>query len=232
MEAVKADFMSMIVHDLRSPLAGILAGSDILKGGMAGALNSDQLQVCDILQSSSRRLMSLVNEVLDMSRIEAGRLTLHRGLGDPRSVVQRAVDETRFLAGEKGITLKAEISSEEFPPLHVDNEKVEQVLINLCTNAIKFTPSEGSVTVRALPSKTGVTFEVTDTGAGLTADEQAMLFEKYSKLSGSRKAEIKGTGLGLFICKSIVEAHGGTIGVTSEPGKGSTFRFTLPRSAS
>ncbi|MHC4923071.1 MAG: hybrid sensor histidine kinase/response regulator [Planctomycetota bacterium] len=228
MEAVKADFMSMIVHDLRSPLAGILAGSDILKGGMAGDLTEDQEQVVEILQSSSKRLMSLVNEVLDMSRIEAGRLTLHKGLGDPKAMVRRAVDETKFLAGEKGITLDAEISADPFPGMLLDNEKVEQVLINLCTNAIKFTPSGGSVTVRTLPAKKGVRFEVCDTGPGLSQEEKAFLFEKYSKLAGKRKAELKGTGLGLFICKSIVEAHGGTIDVDTEPGKGSTFHFTLP----
>ncbi len=105
---------------------------------------------------------------------------------------------------------------------------MEQVLINLLTNAIKFTPVEGSVTVKAEADRGGVRFSVTDTGQGLSEEEQSQLFQKYSKLSGSRKAELKSTGLGLFICKSVVEAHGGTIGVTSAPGKGSTFHFLLP----
>lgn len=227
MEAVKADFMSMIVHDLRSPLAGILAGADILKGGLAGELSEDQLQVVDILSSSSKRLMTLVNEVLDMSRIEAGRLTLHRGPTMVPAMVRRALDETRFLAGERNLKVESKVDPDA-PILHVDQEKVEQVLINLLTNAIKFTPVGGSVSLDATKAKGGVLFEVSDTGPGLSPEEQGQLFQKYSELAGRKKAELKGTGLGLFICKSVVESHGGAIGVTSEPGKGSCFHFTLP----
>jgi signal transduction histidine kinase/CheY-like chemotaxis protein len=226
-EAVKADFMSMIVHDLRSPLAGILAGSDILKGGLAGELNDDQKQVVEILGSSSKRLMTLVNEVLDMSRIEAGRLSLHRSSAHPDAMVRRTVDETRFLAGEKNQVLDFAAAA-DLPELNCDQEKVEQVLINLVTNAIKFTPVGGKVHVAAESVKGGIRFTVSDTGPGLTPEEQGHLFQKYSELAGRRKAELKGTGLGLFICRSIVEAHGGTIGVTSAPGKGSSFHFMLP----
>ncbi len=231
MEAVKADFMSMIVHDLRSPLAGILAGTEILTGGLAGELSADQKQIVDILSGSSRRLMGLVNEVLDMSRIEAGRLSLHREIVSPGDAVRRAVEESRFIAGEKSQNLKAEVP-EGLPPVDADREKIEQVLLNLVTNAVKFTPVKGSVTVRAALDRTGgkrwVRFEVADTGPGLNAEEQTKLFQKYSELEGRKKAELKGTGLGLFICKSIVEAHGGVIGAESEPGKGSTFHFRIP----
>jgi signal transduction histidine kinase/CheY-like chemotaxis protein len=226
-EAVKADFMSMIVHDLRSPLAGILAGSDILKGGMAGELNDDQKQVVEILASSSRRLMALVNEVLDMSRIEAGRLQLHRGPAAPEAMIKRAVDETKFLAGEKSQILDYAVAA-GVPELHADQEKVEQVLINLVTNAVKFTPVGGRLKVTAEAVKGGVRFAVEDTGPGLSAEEQGHLFEKYSELAGRRKSELRGTGLGLFICRSVVEAHGGTIGVTSNVGQGSTFHFVIP----
>jgi signal transduction histidine kinase/CheY-like chemotaxis protein len=226
-EAVKADFMSMIVHDLRSPLAGILAGSDILKGGMAGELNDDQKQVVEILASSSKRLMALVNEVLDMSRIEAGRLQLHRSEARPEPMVKRAVDETKFLAGEKSQILDYAVAA-GLPDLHADQEKVEQVLINLVTNAVKFTPVGGRLKVTADPVKGGVKFAVSDTGPGLTPEEQGHLFEKYSELAGRRKSELRGTGLGLFICRSVVEAHGGTIGVDSTVGQGSTFHFTIP----
>ena len=226
-EAVKADFMSMIVHDLRSPLAGILAGADILKGGMAGELNDDQKQVVEILSSSSRRLMSLVNEVLDMSRIEAGRLSLHRAPTPPSAVVRRAVDEIRFIAGEKEQAVETAVP-DGLPELDADQEKVEQVLVNLLTNAIKFTPVKGKVRVEAAALKDAVQFSVLDTGPGLAEQERKHLFQKYSELAGRKKAELKGTGLGLFICKSVVEAHGGVIGVDSEPGKGSVFRFTIP----
>ncbi len=227
MEAVKADFMSMIVHDLRSPLAGILAGADILKGGLAGELTEDQIQVVDILCSSSKRLMTLVNEVLDMSRIEAGRLSLRKGKAQPSAMVRRALDETRFIAGEKDLQVSSGVP-DGLPALHADQEKLEQVLINLLTNSIKFTPSGGKVVVNLSSTKQGVRFEVTDTGPGLTVDEQKQLFQKYSELAGRKKADLKGTGLGLFICKSVVEGHGGIIGVQSEVGKGSTFHFTIP----
>ena len=226
-EAVKADFMSMIVHDLRSPLAGILAGADILKGGMAGELNDDQKQVVEILSSSSRRLMSLVNEVLDMSRIEAGRLTLHRSSTPPSAIVRRAVDEIRFIAGEKEHAIETSVP-DGLPELDADQEKVEQVLVNLLTNAIKFTPVKGKVRVEVTALKDAVQFAVRDTGPGLAEQERKHLFQKYSELAGRKKAELKGTGLGLFICKSVVEAHGGVIGVDSEPGKGSLFHFTIP----
>jgi signal transduction histidine kinase/CheY-like chemotaxis protein len=226
-EAVKADFMSMIVHDLRSPLAGILAGSDILKGGMAGELNDDQKQVVEILASSSKRLMALVNEVLDMSRIEAGRLQLHRATCAPSAIVRRAVDETKFLAGEKSQILDCAVA-EGVADLYADQEKIEQVLINLVTNAVKFTPVGGKLKVTAEPVKNGVRFAVSDTGPGLSPEDQGHLFEKYSELAGRRKSELRGTGLGLFICRSVVEAHGGTIGVESALGQGSTFHFVIP----
>ncbi len=226
-ESVKADFMSMIVHDLRSPLAGILAGSDILKGGMAGELNDDQKQVVEILASSSRRLMALVNEVLDMSRIEAGRLQLHRASTAPATMVKRAVDETKFLAGEKSQILDYTVQ-DGVPELFADQEKVEQVLINLVTNAVKFTPVGGRLQVAAEAVKGAVRFSVKDTGPGLSAEERGHLFEKYSELAGRRKSELRGTGLGLFICRSVVEAHGGVIGVDSVVGEGSCFHFTIP----
>jgi signal transduction histidine kinase len=183
--------------------------------------------VVEILCSSSRRLMALVNEVLDMSRIEAGRLSLHRSSAAPESMVRRAADETRFLAGEKEQTLEWEVAP-GLPMLDADQEKVEQVLINLVTNAVKFTPVKGKVRVTAEAVKGGVKFTVADTGPGIGEEELKHLFQKYSELAGRRKADLKGTGLGLFICKSVVEAHGGAIGVESQVGKGSVFHFTLP----
>lgn len=154
-------------------------------------------------------------------------MQLHRGPARPDSMVKRAVDETRFLAGEKNQTLESAVA-QGLPDLHADQEKVEQVLINLVTNAVKFTPVGGKVAVRAEAVKGGVKFQVSDTGPGLSEEEQGHLFQKYSEMAGRRKAELRGTGLGLFICKSVVEAHGGTIGVVSATGKGSTFHFTLP----
>jgi signal transduction histidine kinase len=221
----------MIVHDLRSPLAGILAGTEILMGGLAGELTDDQRQIVEILTGSSRRLMSLVNEVLDMSRIDAGRLNLHREDFAVQEAVRRVADESRFIAGEKSIGLEYTVAP-EVGLLNADREKLEQVLINLVTNAVKFTPVGGKVTLRVRldGDRKGnfIRFEVEDTGPGLTDEERSKLFQKYSELEGRKKAELKGTGLGLFICKSIVEAHGGTIGVESTPGEGSLFHFRLP----
>ena len=136
-------------------------------------------------------------------------------------------DEIRFIAGEKEQAVETDLPA-GLPDVDADQEKVEQVLVNLLTNAIKFTPVKGKVRVEVSAVKDAVQFVVRDTGPGLAEQERKHLFQKYSELAGRKKSELKGTGLGLFICKSVVEAHGGVIGVDSEPGKGSVFHFTIP----
>ncbi len=228
METVKSDFTSMLVHDLRSPLSGILAGADLLADSRTAKLSRDQGEIVEIIKSSGRKLLGLVNDILDVRKIEAGRLSLNRRDVNPGALLEHMKGATNFLAREKGIVLETVVEGDP-PAISVDSEKLEQVLQNLLSNAVKFTPAGGKITMRAQAAGSGVRFEVVDSGSGIKPEERERLFRKYTEVSGTRRSEtMKSTGLGLFICKSIVEAHGGTIGVDSTPGAGATFWFVIP----
>lgn len=234
LERTKADFMAMLVHDLRSPLAGI---KDVIeffreleKSG--GTLTSDHFTLLAASQESAERMLQLINNLLDLSKFEAGKITLNKEPLSVRKVVEKAAKQMEFQFRQRKITLRTDVA-EDLPDVTADASKISQVLMNLLSNALKFSGSGGTVTISVSPTnrgaggQDGVAVAITDTGMGIPQEEIPGIFQRYKQASSARRVRQKGTGLGLAICKLIVEAHGGQIGVTSEPGK-TTFRFTLP----
>jgi signal transduction histidine kinase len=170
-------------------------------------------------------LQNLVDDILDIMRLQSGKIELKRVLVSIIPLVEHIIEQHRLLAEERGLTL-----SHVLPPfdeeVFADPERLELVFANLITNAVRHTPSGGSIKIRALPDEEFIRFEVTDTGEGIPKEYQAQIFDKYFQVPGSIR---KGTGLGMAIAKNIIAAHGGEIGLTSDPSQGSTFWFTLPK---
>ncbi len=224
---MKNEFVSMVSHELRTPLTSIKGYVDLIVDGEAGEINAVQREFLEIVQENSDRLVSLINDLLDISRIESGRVHLRIEPLDPRDVVSGVIDTFRTYAEQSGLTLIADIEP-DLPRVAADADRVGQVLMNLTSNAVKYSPGGGSVTIRAARDGDFVNLGVSDTGIGISEDDQRQLFTKFFRVDSSLTREIGGTGLGLSICKSVVELHGGTIWVTSAEGEGSTFTFSLP----
>jgi signal transduction histidine kinase len=222
----KSEFFANMSHELRTPLNAILGYTELILDNIYGNVPEKIQEVLKRLEKSGRHLLGLINDVLDLSKIEAGQLTLFLNDYSMQEVVQSVVKSVESLAEEKNLDLKVSVS----PDLTVgkgDEQRLTQVLLNLVGNAIKFT-EEGKVKVEVTSSNNKFFVAVSDTGPGLSAADQQRIFEEFQQADSSSTREKGGTGLGLSISKKIVEMHGGRIWVGSTLGKGSTFRFTLP----
>lgn len=226
---MQADFAAMIAHDLRSPLMNISGAAEVIMNGTFGGVTEEQKQWLARISSNSRSLVNLVSDFLDIAKLEAGFVDLRMELLNPSDLIENAMHNFLILAREKQIALVNSVSR-VVPSVRGDRRRLDQVMGNLLSNAIKFTPKGGKIEVGAEPADDGahVVVWVRDTGIGIPFAETASLFEKYRQGSNIRDSGNAGTGLGLVICKMVVQAHGGRIWVESEPGKGSTFRFSLP----
>ena len=223
LDRLKSNFVNSVSHELRTPLTSIMGYSEFLEDEIGGTLAPEQQKFVAQIQAGTQRLQRLVDDLLDFARIDAGTFTLRIAEAD---FCARAREVAASVQPQmEGAHLTLAVACEGPLLLAMDPQRIGQVLINLLSNALKFTPEGGRITVRARPEAGGVRCEVTDTGVGIAADDLPKLFQRFSQLPGSQAG---GTGLGLSICKALVEAHGGTIGVESEPGRGSTFWFTLP----
>ncbi|MGE5707552.1 MAG: PAS domain S-box protein [Bacteroidota bacterium] len=231
-DTLKDQFLSIVSHELRTPINVVLGLGSVLDDEVAGPLTDRQHDYLKKMLGAAEGLLSLVNDLLDMSRIQAGRFTITPRPMALQEVVEQVVENLRPLAGQKSQTLLDELTEltklTNLPPVMADEQRIGQVLTNLINNSIKFTPAGGTIRVRARVEGQAIRVEVEDTGIGIAPEEIPKLFHRFSQLESGSKA--KGFGLGLSIAKAIVEAHGGQIGVESEPGKGSTFWFTLPLS--
>lgn len=223
----KTSFFSIINHEMRTPLTSILGYADLLLLG--SELSEKQRNIVGIIQESGQRLLGLVNNLLDISRIEAGCMTVSPEPVALRSIVEDALGMIRPLADQKHIVLHVDIPS-DLPLVHADPRKTSQVLINLLSNAVKYTSPAGLITVRSYLSEDRATVctDVADTGIGIPPEELPHIFDRFSRVESKRLSGTIGTGLGLAISKGLVEAHGGQIWAESEEGKGSCFHFTLP----
>lgn len=218
---VKSEFMAGITHELRTPLHTIMGFSDLLKEELEGPLNETQRSFVEHIRKDSEHLLNLINDVLDLSRIEVGGLQLHTEPLTLDAAISAAVNGMRTHAEAKGVSLVIQ----PFNGLRViaDPIRLHQILYNLLGNAVKFTPAGGEVRVSAIDQGTTARVTITDTGVGIPLEEQPHIFERFYQVGYTTG----GAGLGLAICKQLVEMHAGTIGVQSEPGKGSRFYFTL-----
>jgi len=223
---LKSNFLTTMSHELRTPLNAIVGFADLLARHTAGPLTQKQERFVRHVKESSRHLLALIDDILDLSKIEAGRLDLNFE-GFPLNVAADEVLSTiRPLAAAKEIDLTTDLSCDL--SLHADRVRVKQMLYNLLSNAIKFTPARGSVRLAANPIDVAVHITVIDTGSGIPYEEHEAIFETFHRCLMSTQDVCEGTGLGLSITKLLVEQHGGTIWVESEPGKGSQFHLTLP----
>jgi two-component system sensor histidine kinase GlrK len=225
-DKMKSDFFSSMSHELRTPLTSIKEGISLLREGVGGAVPEKQKRLLAILSEESKRLIDLVNSLLDLSKMEAGMMTYTFQPGNLAPLIERATTEVIPLIEARKITLKTKID-EKLPVIKIDREKILQVLRNLIGNAVKFTPEGGQVRVVARLMNRGVEVSVSDTGPGITKESLTTIFEKFHQAPFKHSGSIKGTGLGLAIVKHVITAHGGRVWAESEPGQGSSFIFIL-----
>ena len=225
----KSEFLANMSHELRTPLNSILGFSQLLLEGDGGVLSSDQRQDVEIISQNGQHLLSLINDLLDISKLEAGKAQLHRGEVDMESLVSECVQSVSSLAKTKHLELTSNVST-EVGTVYADGPKLKQVLLNLLGNAIKFTETGG---VRVLVERQGTDLRVTvrDTGIGVPAEDVERIFESFQQGNSSMSGNYQGTGLGLAISRRLVEMHGGRIWIKSTAGQGSTFCFTIPQRA-
>jgi signal transduction histidine kinase len=214
-------------HELRTPLNAIIGFSEVLLEKMFGEVNEKQLDYLNDIHSSGRHLLSLINDILDLSKIEAGRMDLELVTFDLSAALSNAMTLVRERAQRHGIALALEVDP-RLGEVTADERKCKQILLNLLSNAVKFTPDGGRISVRATPDTDKVEIAVADTGIGIAKHDQNAVFEEFKQVGGDYTRKAEGTGLGLALTKRFVELHGGTIRLESEPGKGSTFTFTIP----
>ena len=222
----KSDFLANMSHELRTPLNAIIGFSQVLREGMVGDVNEKQLEYLDDILSSGHHLLSLINDVLDLSKVEAGQVELELAPFSLQEALERGVAMVRERALQDGVfvTLAA---NPDVDVVSGDERRIRQVIFNLLSNAVKFTPSGGAVDVRTTRANGEVSVSVADTGPGIAAEDLRRVFEEFQQTeAGIERGE--GTGLGLALSKRLVELHGGRIWVDSELGRGSTFVFTLP----
>jgi len=222
----KSEFLANMSHELRTPLNAIIGFSEVLSERMFGDINEKQAEYLRDILESGQHLLSLINDILDLSKIEAGRMELEPADFDLPSAIDNTLSLVRERAHRRGITLDRTLD-ERLGMIHADERKVKQVLLNLLSNALKFTPEGGRIHVRADVHQGDAEISVTDTGIGISPEDQAAVFEEFRQVGAAAK-KVEGTGLGLAISRKFIELHGGSIRVESQSGKGSTFTFTLP----
>ncbi len=228
---VKTRFLASVTHELRTPLNLIINNMDFMRIGAFGDVNADQISRLDQTIRSAEHLLFLINDLLDVSKIEAGEMELFIQHGDIYPVVEDALDAAKMQLEKDGdkairVTIESHVA-EDLPQIPMDSRRIRQVLNNLLSNAVKFT-QEGTVSLTVKHEGEVIRFDVTDTGIGIPDDEKAKLFQAFERTSRAKELGIEGTGLGLPITRFFVQQHGGTIEVDTTMGKGTTFRFTLP----
>jgi signal transduction histidine kinase len=223
----KSKFVSLVTHELRIPMTSIKGYTDLLRQKAAGPVNDQQIHFLDIIRNNVDRMAILVSELSDISRIEAGRMKLECAFISLAGYIEEAGQNLLHKLEEKNQTLETSIA-DNLPRVYADSIRVVQILTNLMSNAWKYTPEGGTISVRAIPADSYVKIEVHDNGVGISPEDQAMLFTQFFRSEDPVVRDQQGWGLGLSITKRLVEMMGGEIGVSSRLNEGSLFWFTLP----
>jgi CheY-like chemotaxis protein len=223
---MKTQFLANMSHELRTPLNAIMNFTRFMSKERYGSLTERQQELQQRVLFNADHLLGLINDILDLAKIEAGHMDLMREETDLTPLLQGVMSTTVGLTKDKGLALETDIA-EDLPPVFIDKTRIRQVLLNLLSNAAKFTDA-GSITLSAQPNNGFVTIAVCDTGIGIPFDQQRLVFEEFRQVQGDLSRSYQGTGLGLPISRRLVELHGGTMWLTSEPGHGSVFSFTVP----
>lgn len=226
--ASKNKLLGIVAHDLRNPLASIRGLADFLADGTVGEITPDQLDLVKTIQETSQSMLTMVNELLDISVIESGELKIHQEIRPIAELLNKSVYLNNINAAKKGSRIELEGIDAE-TELHIDGDKIKQVIDNLLSNAIKFSPPNSVIHVSVERSEQGCSVLVRDQGPGIPDSERHKLFKDFSQTSVKPTAGEKSTGLGLAICKRIMESHGGSIAAENSPTGGSVFRITFPR---
>jgi signal transduction histidine kinase len=222
----KSDFLANMSHELRTPLNAIVGFSQVLKQKLFGPVNQKQDEYLDDILSSADHLLALINDILDLSKVESGQVELEKGLFSLREALERGVVMVRERATKNGVELTL-VPDPEVEMVNADRRRIRQVVFNLLSNAVKFTPAGGNVEVSSAQRNGEVLVSVADTGPGIAPEDHERIFEEFQQTDlGAEQRE--GTGLGLALSKKLIELHGGRLWVESEVGQGSTFTFTLP----
>ena len=225
---LRASFTSMLVHDLRAPLTVIKGYLELLQRPLAEPTAEHQQRYLKSMEAAADRMLKLIGEILDLSKLEAGKLPLERRALDLAALASDVADSFRPLAWEKSITLEVAAPG-GMAPVTADAGRLEQVLINLLHNALKFTPKNGRIRIEVREVDGDVEVAVADTGPGIPAGQMHLLFEKFGQTSAAKKVGGPSSGLGLVVCRHLIEAHGGRIWAESEEGAGARFVFRMPR---
>ena len=223
----KSEFLANMSHELRTPLNAIIGFSEVLRQQMFGAINPKQGEYLEDIQTSGQHLLSLINDILDLSKVEAGKMELQLSRFSLPAALESVLLMVRERATGRGIDMRTELDP-AIDQIEADERKVKQIVLNLLTNAVKFTPSGGTITLKTKRDGAGAVVSVRDTGVGIAPADQARVFEEFTQAGAGVASGQEGTGLGLTLSRTLVVLHGGRIWVESEPGKGSTFSFTLP----
>ncbi len=235
LEQMKADFNSMIVHDLRSPMNVIQGFIELIRNKVVGEINQEQAELLDIAKENVKKVLALIDNFLVAAKLEAGKFRIEAKLNELNAILEQQVENHKVLVKNKNITINMELDR-NLPLLLFDTLRIEQVISNLLSNAMKFTPENGLITVTSAlvrqknqdEEKFFARVSVQDTGVGIPRKKLTHVFDKYEQVHGRQELNLTGTGLGLSICREIVELHGGEIWAESEEGQGSVFSFTIP----
>lgn len=223
----KSEFLANMSHELRTPLNAIIGFSEVLKEQMFGTLNEKQQEYTEDIHSSGHHLLSLINDILDLSKVEAGRMELSLTSFDLPASIGDALTLIRERALRHGINIESHVD-ETLGEIVADERKFKQILLNLLSNAVKFTPDGGNISVWAIREADSIRVSVRDNGVGISHEDQDKIFKEFQQVVAAGQPSQEGTGLGLSLTRTFVEMHGGEIFVESEPGKGTTFTFSLP----
>jgi signal transduction histidine kinase len=223
----KSAFLANMSHELRTPLNAIIGFSEALLAKLFGEMNPKQAEYLGDIHASGQHLLALINDILDLSKIEAGKLELNVSRVHLPTAIANALVLIHERAARRGVALASEVDP-ALDEIEADERKLKQVLINLLANAVKFTDAGGKVTVRAANAADGVRVEVEDTGIGIAPEHHELIFEEFRQVGNPAAPKQEGTGLGLALVKRLVQLHGGKVWVRSSPGQGSTFGFSIP----
>ena len=225
----KSDFLASMSHEFRTPLNAVIGFSELMATGLGGPLTDQQKEYVTDIFTSGRHLLSLVNDILDLSKVEAGKMELQLNGFNIERLIEMSIALFKEKAYKQGLQMTFEVA-QGLDTMIGDERKIKQVLFNLLGNAVKFIPDGGTIHVKAAlaDDKDFVKYSVSDTGIGISTEDQNKLFKPFEQIDSRLTRKYKGTGLGLSLCKQLVELHGGRIWVESEAGKGSNFIFVIP----
>ena len=224
---LKSEFVSIASHQLRTPLTGIKWAINLLMSEEIGRLTKEQIEGLDNIKESNQRMINLVNDLLNVSRVEQGKITLKPEKTSLEKIIQELIEEYAFLAKASNIRLSSELEK-NIPSILIDTQGIKLVLHNLIDNAMRYSQKEGRVRIKLFKKRALVRCEIEDNGVGIPSEDQKKIFQKFFRSENALKYQTEGTGLGLFIAKAIVEASKGKIGFQSQKDKGSTFWIELP----